>query len=496
MTLRLKTFSAIRWTASAALFKILIRVLQVAILARLLAKEDFGLMAMALVIIDFASIFSDLGLNSAFMHRRDVNDNERSSLFWANICSSVVFCIIAILAGVIFAYYVYNEARLIGVIIFTAPLFIINAFGVQIKTNSEKELNFKRITCIDLFTSLFGLTLSVVFAKLGWGVYALVASSAITAILCNVFYWLLLSYNWRPALRLKIYEVKKFIGFGGAVVVNNVVNQINLSLDILLGGKVLGASQLGLYSIPRNLVLQIQFTINPVITRVGFPLIAKIQDDLAKVKRTYLKTVATTSSITAPLYVGLAFFSQEVTHILLGKGWEQSGNLLRIIALWGGIRSLANPIGSLLLGLGRADLQLKWNLGMLVVTPPILFTGVYFFPQLGWCDETMGMVYAMLILVAVVYLPVWYFLVEPLCHATLWEYVVATLKPFGVSIVAVFPAYLVFSFLNFKTTGAFIACTTWAALNYILLSFKLNREWVDSMKELLKGSIPEQLVTR
>ena len=89
MTLRLKTFSAIRWTAAAALFKILIRILQVAVLARLLAKEDFGLMAMALVIIDFASIFSDFGLNSSFMHRRDVTEDERSSLFWANICSSI-----------------------------------------------------------------------------------------------------------------------------------------------------------------------------------------------------------------------------------------------------------------------------------------------------------------------------------------------------------------------------------------------------------------------
>ncbi len=489
MSLRVKTFSAIRWTAAAALFKIVIRILQVAILARLLEKVDFGLMAMALVVIDFASIFSDLGLNSAFMHRRDVTNDERSSLFWANISSSTVFCSLAILVGIIFAQYVYGEPRLIGIIICTAPLFIVNALGVQVKTSAEKELNFKRITYIDLATGLLGLVLSVIFAKLGWGVYALVASSATSVVACNLLYWMLLSHDWRPTLRLKIEEVRKFMGFGGAVVANNIVNQFNLSLDVILGGKLLGPSQLGLYSVPRNLVLQIQFTINPIITRVGFPLIAKIQDDLVKVKRTYLKTVATTSSITAPLYIGLAIFSHEATRMLLGPGWEHAGGLLRVIALWGGIRSLTNPVGSLLLGLGRADLQLKWNLGMLVITPPMLFSGFYFFPKLGWCDEMTGMVYAMLILVALVYLPVWYFLVRPLCHAHLWEYVVATLKPFGISIIAILPSYWVFTMIDSKTTTAFLVCTAWAVLNYILLCFKFNREWVDSMKELLGGAL-------
>ena len=79
LNIRLKAFTAIRWTASAALFRIIIRLLQVAILARLLAKEDFGLMAMALVAIDFANVFADLGLNGSLMHRRNVTAGERSS---------------------------------------------------------------------------------------------------------------------------------------------------------------------------------------------------------------------------------------------------------------------------------------------------------------------------------------------------------------------------------------------------------------------------------
>ena len=150
MTLRIKTFSAVRWTAAAAFFRIIIRLLQVAVLARLLDKEDFGLMAMALVIIDFASIFSDLGLNSAFTSHPNVTDDERSSLFWANMLSSGFFCMMAIIAGVVFANYIYAEPRLIWINICIAPLFIINALGIQIKNSAEKNLNFKRVTYIEL----------------------------------------------------------------------------------------------------------------------------------------------------------------------------------------------------------------------------------------------------------------------------------------------------------------------------------------------------------
>lgn len=487
MSLRVKTFSAIRWTASAAFFRIIVRLLQVAIMARLLAKEDFGLMAMALVVIDFASIFSDLGLNSAFMFSRDVTNNERSSLFWANVLSGAFFTLLTASLSGIFANYVYDEPRLMPIIISISPLFLINAFGVQLKTSAEKDLNFKRITYIELLTGFFGLALSVVLAKQGFGVYALVASSVLSSLVCTIFYWTLLSYDWRPTWWLKINEVRRFIGFGGAVVANNIVSQFNLSLDVVLGGKLLGAAQLGLYSIPRNLVLQIQFTINPVISRVGFPLIAKIQHDLKKVKMTYLKTVATTSSITAPLYVGMSFYANEVVHVLLGSGWSRTADLLRVIALWGGIRSLTNPIGSLLLGMGRADLQLKWNIGMFFIAPPILLFGFYVIPQSGWCDAMTGMVYALLLFVTLVYVPVWYFLVRPLCHATFWEYAVATLKPFGVSVVAILPTFIIYTVFGHQNLFVFFGCTAWSIVNYILISMKFNREWVDSVKELFRG---------
>jgi O-antigen/teichoic acid export membrane protein len=72
-------------------------------------------------------------------------------------------------------------------------------------------------------------------------------------------------------------------------------------------------------------------------------------------------------------YVGIAFFAPEVVVIMLGDGWQAAAPLLRILAIWGLFRSVANPIGSLLFGMGRAELSLKWNLGLLFIVPPIWF---------------------------------------------------------------------------------------------------------------------------
>ncbi len=135
------------------------------------------------------------------------------------------------------------------------------------------------------------------------------------------------------------------------MLLNNVINHVNATIDLVLGGRMLGASQLGLYSVPRNLLLQVQGMVNPIFTRVGFPLIASIQHDKERVKQVYLKTMNMTASVNAPIYVAIAVFAPEIVWLLLGPNWTDTAPLIRVLALWGLLRSFGNPVGSLLFGL-------------------------------------------------------------------------------------------------------------------------------------------------
>lgn len=88
VTLKQKTFSAVRWTAVAAVARAVLQVGQMAVLARLLSPKDYGLMAVVGVVLSFAAVFADLGVNNAYVQRQGVTQEQRSSLFWLNVSMS------------------------------------------------------------------------------------------------------------------------------------------------------------------------------------------------------------------------------------------------------------------------------------------------------------------------------------------------------------------------------------------------------------------------
>lgn len=475
MTLRRKTFSAIRWTSTAATIRALLQLGQLALLARLLSPEDYGLMAMVGVVLSLAGLFSDLGINGAYVQRQQITPEQRSSLFWLNLLASVGVTCLVIAASPLLAGF-FNDARLAPLMMLSASTIFLSALSQQVRMTAEKELDFRPLAILEICAALMGFVTAVLAAFSGWGVYSLVASGIVSALVATILAWSFVARDWRPQWHLRLVDVRSFLGFGGSSVGNGIVSQINLTIDILLGGHFLTAAQLGLYTVPRNLTLQLQFMINPIVTRVGFPMIAQVQSDIARVRTIYLKTMNMTASINAPLYVGTAFFAQEIVYIMLGNGWSRSAELLTVLALWGGLRSTGNPVGSLLFGMGRADLALKWNLGLSIFVVSVM-----------WLTSQSGpedMAWALLGIQIAFFIPGWYFLIRPLCHAGLAEYSISALKPFALSGLSVAPAYMVAMHFDGPLIRLAIGVTIAIPL-YFAISFKGNREWVLAMMELV-----------
>ena len=475
MTIKHKTFAAVRWTTVAAVARASLQLAQVAVLARLLAPEDYGLMAMVSVVAGFAGIFSDLGVNSAFVQRQSVTDEQRSSLFWLNIVVSAGLTLVVVAFSPLLAWF-FGDERLIPLLIIVTTTFVIGALGLQVRMVAEKALNFRPVVLAEIGAALLGFATAVISAIAGLGVYALVFGTLMTSLAQTALFWLVLAQGWRPMLRLKGSEVRPFLGFGAALVANNIVNYVNGTVDLLLGGRLLSAAGLGLYSLPRNLVLNLQFLINPIITRVGFPLIAQVQNDIPRVRSIYLQTLNMTSSANAPLYVGIAFFAPEIVAIIFGEKWGGAVEVLRIFAIWGFVRSTCNPVGSLLLGMGRANLSLKWNLGLLCLIPPALWVGSRF--------DTVGLAYALLGVQTALFVPGWLILVRPLCQAEFWEYIAVTLKPFCIACVTIAPTYWLVNFIDNNLLRLTLA-VAFAAPLYLGFSWLVNRSWVEAMFTLL-----------
>lgn len=272
MSLRKRTFSAVRWTTAGSISKALLQLIQLAILARILSPSDYGLMALVLIVMGFAALFSDFGLNSAFVQRRNVTEEQRSSLYWLNVSISFGLMLFVIAISPILAWF-FDNSELIPLVILSSTSFVFAALGIQVRMAAEKALRFRPVMIVEVIASIIGLLSAVIAALYGLGVYSLVVGMLVSTIATTIMLWIYVSSGWRPMLRMKLDDVKSFLGFGGALVANNIVNHFNLTIDLLLGGRMLAATQLGLYSVPKELVLRIQSVVNPIITRVAFPLI-------------------------------------------------------------------------------------------------------------------------------------------------------------------------------------------------------------------------------
>lgn len=420
MTLAGKTYSAARWTTASNVVRAGLQLLQVAVLARFLAPADYGLMAMVMVVLSYAGLFSDMGLSTAFVQRQQISHEERSSLYWLSVVVGGALMLIVMAIAPLAAMF-FKEPQLTPLMLLVATNFLVIALSQQLRMDAEKSLNFRPIALIEISAALVGFAVAVLTAWLDWGVYALVLAAIASAWLTMLLSWLVLPQGWRPAWRLHWSEVRWFVRFGGGMVLNNVINHINSTVDLILGGRILGPSPLGLYSVPRNLMLQVQRMINPIFTRIGFPLIASIQDDKERVKQVYLKTINMTASVNAPVYVAIVAFAPEIVLLLLGPKWTEAAPLMRVLALWGLLRSFGNPAGSLLFSLGHVSLSVKWNAVLLLITPLV----VWFGSQWG----AMGMAWAMAGLMAVLFIPGWAILVRPTCGASFGEYLKQVFAP-------------------------------------------------------------------
>lgn len=472
---RSKAFSAVRWTGASAAIRAVSAFAQLAILARLLSPEQIGVAALAISIAQTALAIADFGISNALMHFQDVSRDEKSSLYWFNIGVACILTIGLFLLAPFIAE-MYGHPGLFGLVAMVSLVFVINASGVQFRILAEKKLRFRSVAMIEIVAALVGVAAATTTAIYGAGEYAvaigLLAQLTLTTVL-NVTY---LARDERPGLHFSFSEVRKFLVFGSHIVGVNLANTIAMQADILLSGRFFTATQVGFYAQPRDLTLRIALVINPIVTRIGLPLLATAQDDLNRVARMYSSILRMTSAVNFPIYGVMAVFAPEITHIILGAQWTASSELLRFLALWCLVRSIGNPVGSLLYAMGATRRALASSITVMVLAGISVGVGAQF--------GTSGIPLALAALYSALILPFWLLLVRPVCGIGLWQYheplIVAAAATFLASGAGWAAALPLENYLARLAVGSAVA-----GVAYLAASWVLNRPWIDSILELV-----------
>ena len=418
MSLNQQVIKGVKWTTIGTLAITISNVLKISILARFLSKDDFGVFAILTFFLGFFNLFSDMGLTTAILHKQNIKKNEYASLYWFNITFCVFLYVLLFLITPIISDF-YNEPKLDFLIKVLSLSIIINSIGLQFRTIETKNLSFKFINIFDVIASLGSLFFAIWLAVNGYGVLSLVYSIVFQYIISNFLLLILGLKNYGLNFHFSFKDLKPFLKIGLFQVGGQTSNYINQNLDVLIIGKVFSQEILGGYSLAKQLVFRPAQVINPILTKVAAPALAKFQHNLVKLKENYLKLINIVSSINIITYFLLIIFAPIVVDIFYGSGYDSIVLYVRILCVYMVFRSIGNPIGSLVIATGRTDIEFLWNTFLLILMPFVVYFGSLF----GIVGVTISLTFTMMIL----FFPSWYFLVRKMTGASLTEYMNAIL---------------------------------------------------------------------
>lgn len=372
MDTRKVVVSGVKWTTLSTIISTIVGLLRLVILTRILDKADFGIVSILTFVVGLSQTFSDLGFSSAIMYKKDLSQEDFSSLYWLQlIVFTILYALISVCSPLVASF--YNESQLTILLPIILTELIMCGTGKLYETVLQKEFCFKTIAIRNIISSLLSLVVAVVLALQGFGLYSLVYSTLFNALMLNLWNFIYGQRLMKLRFHISLKSTFPLMKIGLYQTGTNVVDYVAAKLDVLLMGKFLGMESLGIYSLAKELLVKIFSIINSIANKVLLPVYAKLQDDTESLARTYLKSIKTLSFITFPILMAFGVFSDSIIDLLYGEKFAEAAPLVLILALSYLGSAISNPIGSLTIAKGRTDISFNYTIIRLMISLPVVW---------------------------------------------------------------------------------------------------------------------------
>jgi teichuronic acid exporter len=346
---------------------------------RLLSPNDYGLMAMAMVVLGFVTLISEMGFGSALVQSKDINDYQQRCLFGAAlVVNSTAAILVAASAPAIAAF--FSEPRLEMLITLLCIQLPMAALTTIPESIARRKMAFKSLSFVEMGCSLVSATVTCGAALAGWEVWALATGQAVVAVLRPTL--LIAKFGiLSPAFGYK--GIESLISFGSSLTVNRIVWYFYTQADMLIAGKLLGKEILGAYSVAVSLAALPMQKISSIANQVIFSSFSRIQDQQQKVSEATVRTVELIGLIAFPLSWGLAGTAQDFIPLVLGEKWSPAILPLQILAIITPLRIVSSLTSTIAIGVGLPKLDLLNTLTSATLIVPAFFFGAYYFGSEG-----------------------------------------------------------------------------------------------------------------
>jgi hypothetical protein len=325
-----RTVSGAAWTWMGHVAQIVLRVVVLAVLARLITPEDFGLIAAALVYVSFSVIIAEFGFGQALVQRADLGTDHIRVAFTTLMLTGVVLWALTALASPLVAG-LFSMPELTPVLRVITIVFLVRNLTVGDFLLS-RELQFRRIAAIEFGAYAVGYGgVAIALALLGWGVWAIVAGHVAQEVVRTLAIYAARPHAVRPLLARA--PLRDLLTFGGGQVLSRIAELFAVQGDNFVVGRYLGPAALGLYGRAYQLMKLPALLFTQTLRRVLFPTMSAMQHDVARLRGAYTRATTGLALLALPSSVVAVLVSEELILLVLGRDWLPLREAFDILAL-------------------------------------------------------------------------------------------------------------------------------------------------------------------
>jgi O-antigen/teichoic acid export membrane protein len=343
------------------------------VLARLLAPQDFGLVAMAMLVVGLIDVLLDLGVNAALIQNRSADDEDFNTA-WTLRLSQATFAAAVLALGAPLAADYFNDTRVTDILRVIALSLWISGFENIGVVRFQKDMEFGRDFQFFFLKRVFSTVLTLVLAFALRSYWALVLGTLASRAFGVALSYLL--HEFRP--RFSLQRLRGLWAFSQWNVVQSVTGYLTNRTDQFVVGRRADAATMGAYSVADELASLPTTEILAPLGRVMFPAFVNARHDDREFGRIVLLAFAVQAFIGIPAGVGVALVAHEMVPLVLGNQWLPSIPLVQILGLVGMVTALVHSGHYALLSLGRIrDLSLFMlaRFVLLLTVLAVLFPG-------------------------------------------------------------------------------------------------------------------------
>lgn len=287
-------------------------------LSRILSPDEYGLVALALVVISLADVFVVAGFGNALIQKKDADETDFSSVFYFNfIFSMFIYLLIFLIAPLLADFFEYSELTLVvRVLGIRVPIAAINS--VQ-QAYVSRHMDFKRFFWSAFWGTILSGIIGIAMALKGFGVWALVAQYLSNTCIDTLVLWF--TVKWRPIRVFDFVRVRDMFSYGWKLMVSGFIDTGYNQIRNLLIGKIYTSKDLAYFTNGNQFPQAAISAINTSISAVLFPTMSQEQEDLQTVKNMTRQAIRVSSYILWPVMLGFAAVAPSFVSAFLTDKW-------------------------------------------------------------------------------------------------------------------------------------------------------------------------------